>query len=147
MPISGQPIFIARSITLTIFSPKTSPRLPPKTVKSWANTHTWRPSMVPNPVTTPSPYGRLPSRPKLVERCLANSSSSEKEPSSSSRAIRSRAVFFPRACCFSTARSDPAWTASSSRCSRSAIFPAVVWMFTVSPISGQPNCPVAVRGL
>ncbi len=47
MPISGQPIFMARSITLTIFSPKTSPRQPPKTVKSCANTHTWRPSMVP----------------------------------------------------------------------------------------------------
>ncbi len=47
MPITGQPVFIARSITLTIFSPKTSPRLPPKTVKSWAKTHTGRPSTVP----------------------------------------------------------------------------------------------------
>ena len=47
MPMIGQPVFIARSMTLTIFSPKTWPRLPPKTVKSWANTHTWRPSMVP----------------------------------------------------------------------------------------------------
>jgi hypothetical protein len=42
-------------MTLTIFSPNTSPRLPPKTVKSWAKTHTWRPSTVPYPVTTPSP--------------------------------------------------------------------------------------------
>ena len=47
MPITGQPVFIARSMTLTIFSPKTWPRLPPKTVKSWANTQTWRPSIVP----------------------------------------------------------------------------------------------------
>ena len=47
MPTTGQPVFIARSMTLTIFSPKTSPRLPPKTVKSCANTQTWRPSTVP----------------------------------------------------------------------------------------------------
>ena len=47
MPISGQPVFIARSMTLTIFSPYTWPRLPPKIVKSCENTQTWRPSMVP----------------------------------------------------------------------------------------------------
>ena len=47
MPTTGQPIFMARSITLTIFSPKTSPSEPPKTVKSWAKTHTCRPSTVP----------------------------------------------------------------------------------------------------
>jgi hypothetical protein len=29
---------MAKSMTLTIFSPKTSPSDPPKTVKSWANT-------------------------------------------------------------------------------------------------------------
>ena len=39
MPITGQPVFSARSMTLTIFSPKTSPSEPPKTVKSCANTH------------------------------------------------------------------------------------------------------------
>jgi hypothetical protein len=55
MPTTGQPIFIARSITLTIFSPKTSPSEPPKTVKSWAKTQIGRPSTVPWPVTTPSP--------------------------------------------------------------------------------------------
>ena len=55
MPTTGQPTFRAMSMTLTIFSPKTSPRLPPKTVKSWAKTHTCRPSTVPKPVTTPSP--------------------------------------------------------------------------------------------
>ena len=47
MPIMGTPVFIARSMTLTIFSPNTSPRLPPKTVKSWAKTQTGRPSTVP----------------------------------------------------------------------------------------------------
>jgi len=47
MPMIGVPSRTARSITLTIFSPNTSPRLPPNTVKSWANTHTWRPSIMP----------------------------------------------------------------------------------------------------
>ena len=47
MPTSGQPIFMARSITLTIFSPNTSPSDPPKTVKSCAKTQTCRPSTVP----------------------------------------------------------------------------------------------------
>ncbi len=47
MPMIGQPVFIARSMTLTIFSPKTWPSDPPKTVKSCANTQTWRPSTVP----------------------------------------------------------------------------------------------------
>ena len=42
--------------------------------------------------------------------------------------MRSRAVFLPLACCFSTALAEPAWTASSRRRSRSASFPAVVWM-------------------
>jgi hypothetical protein len=47
MPMTGQPILMAKSMTLTIFSPYTSPSAPPKTVKSWAKTHTGRPSMVP----------------------------------------------------------------------------------------------------
>src|SRR5919106_1967957 len=132
MPTIGQPVFRAKSMTLTIFSPKTSPRLPPKTVKSCAKTATWRPSTVPNPVTTPSPYGRFFSRPKEVDRCRASSSNSTNDPSSSSSAIRSRAVILPRACCFSTARAEPACTASSIRCCRSASLPAVVWMSTPS---------------
>ena len=41
-------------MTLWIFSANTSPRAPPKTVKSWLKTQTRRPSMVPKPVTTPS---------------------------------------------------------------------------------------------
>ena len=59
MPITGQPILAARSMILHIFSPITSPREPPKTVKSWLNTHTGRPSMSPWPVTTASPQGRF----------------------------------------------------------------------------------------
>ena len=47
MPMSGRPVLRARSCTLTIFSPYTSPRLPPNTVTSWLKMHTSRPSMVP----------------------------------------------------------------------------------------------------
>ena len=50
----GTPVEAARSMTLWIFSAKTSPRAPPKTVKSWLKMQTRRPSMVPKPVTTPS---------------------------------------------------------------------------------------------
>ncbi len=59
MPITGQPILAARSMILHIFSPITSPSEPPNTVKSWLNTHTVRPSIVPWPVTTASPQGRF----------------------------------------------------------------------------------------
>ena len=55
MPTIGQPMRMAMSMTLTIFSAKTSPREPPKTVKSCEKTNTRRPSTVPCPVTTPSP--------------------------------------------------------------------------------------------
>ena len=41
-------------MTLWIFSANTSPRAPPKTVKSCAKTKTLRPSTVPQPVMTPS---------------------------------------------------------------------------------------------
>ena len=44
---------------LHIFSAITSPSEPPNTVKSWLNTQTRRPSIVPWPVTTASPYGRF----------------------------------------------------------------------------------------
>ncbi len=46
-PTTGQPTFMAKSMTLQIFSPNTSPSDPPNTVKSWANTATVRPSTVP----------------------------------------------------------------------------------------------------
>ena len=41
-------------MSLWIFSANTSPSAPPKTVKSWLNTNTLRPSTVPHPVITPS---------------------------------------------------------------------------------------------
>ena len=55
IPMTGQRYRSAMSITLTIFSAKASPSEPPKTVKSCEKTKTRRPSMVPWPVTTPSP--------------------------------------------------------------------------------------------
>jgi hypothetical protein len=54
IPITGAPTEVARSMTLHTFSAKTSPSEPPNTVKSWLNTKTLRPSMVPHPVITPS---------------------------------------------------------------------------------------------
>src|SRR4051794_14509606 len=118
MPMTGQPIFAARSIALHIFSPITSPSEPPKTVKSCEKTTTGRPSIVPWPVTTASPHGRFLSISKSCVRWRTNVSSSWNEPGSSSLSMRSRAVSFPRSCCFSTAASDPAWAAwrSSSSC-------------------------------
>ncbi len=126
MPITGQPVFSAWSMTLTILAPCTSPSEPPNAVKSWLNTQTGRPSTRPCPVTTPSPYGRFAAMPKLAARCLASSSNSVNEPGSSSRSIRSLAVSLPRACCLATAFSEPAWMASCLRRSKSAILPAVV---------------------
>ena len=55
IPITGAPTRIAWSMILQIFSAWASERAPPKTVKSWLNTNTGRPLMVPEPVTTPSP--------------------------------------------------------------------------------------------
>lgn len=55
MPMIGTPVLRARSITLMIFSPATSPSEPPKIVKSCEYTATCRPWMVPVPVTTASP--------------------------------------------------------------------------------------------
>src|SRR5215208_2197212 len=103
IPMTGQPIFAARSMILTIFSPMTSPSEPPKTVKSCEKTHTRRPSIVPMPVTTASPHGRFFSMSKSNVRWRTNVSSSWKEPGSSSFSTRSRAVILPLACCFSSA--------------------------------------------
>src|ERR1700722_13845326 len=68
IPITGQPTRAARSISLQIFSPMTSPSEPPKTVKSWLKTHTRRPSIVPWPVITASASGRLAAMPKSLAR-------------------------------------------------------------------------------
>ena len=46
-PMTGAPTFIARSMTLQIFSAYASDREPPNTVKSCEKTNTRRPSMVP----------------------------------------------------------------------------------------------------
>jgi hypothetical protein len=54
-PMIGAPALTARSITLQTFSPNGPDKEPPNTVKSWLNKNTVRPSMVPWPVTTPSP--------------------------------------------------------------------------------------------
>jgi hypothetical protein len=62
-----------------------------------------RPSIVPCPVTTPSPGYRSSSTPKPVARWSAKASVSTNEPSSSSRSMRSRAVSFPRSCWRATA--------------------------------------------
>ena len=74
-----------------------------KTVKSWENTQTARPSIVPWPVTTASPQGRFLSMSKSAVRWRTKVSSSSKEPGSSSFSMRSRAVSLPFACCFSSA--------------------------------------------
>ena len=117
IPMTGQPILAARSMTLHIFSAMTSPREPPKTVKSCEKTHTRRPSIVPWPVTTASPQGRFFSMPNSVTRWRTKVSSSWNEPGSSSVSMRSRAVILPRACCLASASGDE-WTAASrSSCS------------------------------
>ena len=97
-PMKGAPTLAARSITLQIFSAKAPERLPPNTVKSWANRNTWRPSILPWPVITPSPGIFCLSAPKSVERCSTNLSISTKVPGSSSSSMRSRAVSRPLAC-------------------------------------------------
>src|SRR4051794_21079819 len=118
-PTTGAPTLRARSISLWIFSANTSPRAPPKTVKSCENTNTLRPSTVPQPVMTPSVYGRS-SIPVAFERWRASRSSSLNEPSSRRYSMRSRASSLPLACWRSTERADPAWYASSRRFCRSS---------------------------
>ncbi len=103
------------SMTFTIFSAKASPSDPPKTVKSCEKTNTRRPSMVPWPVTTPSPYGRFSIMSKFGLRCWTNASSSVKLPGSSRSSIRSRASSLPRARCRSTASGVAASAASMRR--------------------------------
>ena len=81
----GQPILIAKSMMAQTFLPKPSPTDPPNTVLSCAYTATGRPSMVPRPVTTPSPNGLsgLPG-------ALTSWPISTKLPASRSSAIRWR---------------------------------------------------------
>src|SRR5688572_20615288 len=120
-PTTGQPIFVARSITLQIFCAYAPDSDPPKTVKSWANTQTGRPSTVPCPVTTPSPRIFCSCIPKSAQRCVTNLSSSTKLPGSRSASIRSRAVSLPASCCLAMRALPPASCAFASICSRRAM--------------------------
>src|SRR6266571_9184393 len=112
-PMSGAPTFIARSMILQIFAAYVSLSDPPNTVKSCAKTKTWRPSIAPWPVTTPSPGMRCVSIPKSWERWTTKRSSSSKEPGSRRRPMRSRAESFPSA--FWRARRSGPPPASASR--------------------------------
>ncbi len=106
-PMMGAPTFIARSITLTIFSAYASASDPPNTVKSWLKMNTRRPSIVPWPVTTPSPSTACSAAPNALDRDVTNASNSTNDPASRSRSRRSRAVSLPRPCCCSILASPP----------------------------------------
>ena len=68
-PMTGAPTFIAVSMILQIFIAWRSDTAPPNTVKSWLNTNTSRPLMVPDPVTTPSPGIVVAGMPKSTQLC------------------------------------------------------------------------------
>src|SRR5213078_2134119 len=114
-PMTGVPVFSARSITLQILRAYASEREPPKTVKSWAKTNAGRPWIRPDPVTTPSPSTFWFCMSKSWLWCTTNLSISVKEPGSSRSSSRSRAVFFPALCCRRTRSSSPASSASTWR--------------------------------
>ncbi len=59
MPITGQPIFAARSMILHIFSAMHLAERAAEDREVLAKTQTRRPSIVPWPVTTASPQGRF----------------------------------------------------------------------------------------
>ncbi len=126
MPMQGAPLVRARSSTLQIFFACISPSEPPITVKSWLNTYTIRPSMVPYPVTTPSPRKTVSWSPKLTQRCSTNSSISTKLPGSRIASIRSRAVILPFSCCLAMAFAPPPCTAFSRFSTRLAHSSSIV---------------------
>src|SRR3954469_19196360 len=99
-----------------IFSTVLGPHEPALTVGSLAITETGRPPIVPLPVTTPSA-----PRPSSCQ--LASSPSSTKEPSSSSRATRSRTGSLPCSAAFARWRSGPPASARSTASSTSLIAP------------------------
>src|SRR3954471_8138455 len=94
-----------------IFSTVFGPHDPALTVGSLAMTLTGRPPIVPLPVTTPSA-----PRPSSCQ--LASSASSTNEPSSSSRATRSRTGSFPCSAALARWRSGPPDSARSKAVSR-----------------------------
>ena len=113
----GAPTFIARSITLQIFSACASDSEPPKTVKSWLKTKTSRPSIVPWPGddaitedTTSSPPSRL----------VTKASSSTKDPGpAAGRGARARS-----ACRASCCLVDAVRPAAEQRCRAHLLEPA-----------------------
>ena len=129
-PMSGTPLSMARSLIRLILLACTRDIDPPRTVKSWANTATRRPLILPNPATTPSPGNRWRSSPKAVSSWVASAPISWNEPSSRSRASRSRAVSLPRACWAAMRSGPPPSTARArmarrvSRCSVTSVEPA-----------------------
>src|SRR5437763_2017323 len=114
-PVIGTPVCIARSITWQLLRAYASERDPPKTVKSWAKTKAGRPWIRPDPVTAPSPRIFCFCMSKSWVWCTTNLSISAKEPGSSRRSSRSRAVFFPALCCRRIRSSPPASSASTWR--------------------------------
>src|SRR5580692_3423434 len=125
-PTIGAPTFMARSITLQIFWAHAAPSEPPKTVKSWAKTKSFRPSTVPCPVTTPSPRTFCSSMPNSVHRCVTKRPISTNEPGSRSRSMRSRAVSLPASCCFLTRSAPPPSRARALVASRRVMAAAAV---------------------
>ncbi len=95
-----------------IFSTVFGPQEPALTVGSLAIRATRRPSIVARPVTTPS-------APSPSSFQLASSASSAKEPSSTSRATRSRTGSLPCSAVFSWWRAGPPASAACSACSKS----------------------------
>src|SRR3546814_914812 len=93
-PMTGAPTCTALSMILQIFSACASESEPPNTVKSWLNTKTSRPLMVPWPVTTPSPAIFCCSMPTSRQRCSTYMSHSSQEPSSTRPCRPSRVVGF-----------------------------------------------------
>ncbi len=134
MPMIGARILSAMSWTLMIFWACASESDPPKTVKSFENTKTARPLMVPQPVMTPSPGIFCFSIPKSIERCCTNMSNSSNDPESRRSSMRSRAVSLPRLCCAATRLSPPPTRACARRwSSRSRM------SFMLSPIPEEES--------
>ena len=103
---------------------------------------------MPWPVTTASPQGRFFCMSNSDVRWRTYVSSSWKEPGSSSFSIRSRAVYLPLACCFSTACSEAWWIAaarsSSSWASLSSNVSGLFWRMgaaDATPHAGAKRAP------
>src|SRR4051794_38438176 len=106
-------------MTRMIFSTVRAPQEPALTVESLAMTQTGRPATVAVPVTTPS-AGRSPAR------TVAYSPSSTKDPSSASRAARSRANSLPFAALASWYLGAPPFSTVARRSARCA-WPGSCW--------------------